>query len=137
MKTIKAGKKLYQLQNTSNLSENEVFRILETYRAELIQSIIAIGLETYIELRFNQRIGPKQQLDLKRNLYGLANSPIRAGEYTDICHSIFRFDYIVIPGAPFYHQIDERLRANLGQTEIRFRSPLKRTPTITSLIRTQ
>lgn len=137
MKTIKAGRKLYQLQNTSNFTENEVFGILKTYRAELIHSIIAIGLETYIELRFNQRIGPKQQLDLKRNLYALANSPIRTGEFTEICLSIFRFDYLVIPSAPFYHQIDERLRANLAQTEIRFRSPVKRTPTITALIRTR
>ena len=74
--------------------------------------------------------------DLERSLTGLAHSPVLPGEFVDIVNAIRKFDFYALPSEPFYRQIDERLRQGLIQTEINFRTSLKRTPRLYALSRT-
>lgn len=136
MKTIKAGRELFQISDSPNFAENEVFHLIQNFRASLVRSLIAAGLDTYIELRFRQRIGPQVLADLERSLTGLAHSPVLPGEFVDVVNAIRKFDFYALPSEPFYRQIDERLRQGLIQTEINFRTSSKRTPRLYALSRT-
>ncbi|MFN5171277.1 MAG: hypothetical protein ACK5DD_16795 [Cyclobacteriaceae bacterium] len=136
MKTIKAGRELIQLADNPKYVENEVFTVIRSYRAGLIQALLASGLDTYIELRFRQRISPQLLADLERSLTGLAHSALLPGEFPEVVNGIRKFDFYALPSEPFYRQIDERLRQGLVQTEINFRTSLKRTPRLHALART-
>jgi hypothetical protein len=133
MKTIKVGRELYPLPDNPDELETRMVEIVHTYRSELIQFLIATGLDLYLAIRFSKRIGSQPLSDLKRSLVGLANSHQLPEEFADILKAVNKYDYYVLPSATFYKQIDDRLQRNLVQTEISFKAPLKRTPRINVL----
>jgi hypothetical protein len=133
MKTIKVGRELILLPENPDALEKKMVAIVLSYRQELIQFLIATGLDLYLAIRFSKRIGSQPLSQLKRSLLGLANSHQLPEEFADILKAVNKYDYYVLPSAPFYKQIDDRLQRNLVQTEISFKTPRKQTPRINVL----
>ena len=104
-----------------NLVSIQLRTILQDHRATLIAKIIAGGIETYVDYKFNTKVSPKKIETLKLNLENLKDSGIDLEHYKTIYDAIAKNDFISLDNSVFYSEIDLNLKGYVFDPKLFFR----------------
>jgi hypothetical protein len=122
MKTIKTVNGMKKIDETNvNLVSIQLRTILQDHRATLIDKLIAGGIETYVDYKFNIKISPKKIQTLKLNLENLKDSGIDPEHYSSIYEAVAKNDFVSLDNSIFYNEIDLNLKGYVFDPKLFFR----------------
>lgn len=122
MKTIKTVNGIKKIEDWNvDLVPVQLRTILQEHRATLIDKLIAGGISTYIDYKFNTRVSPKRILTLKLNLENLRDSGIDINRYRPIFDAVSKNEFTNLDNSIFYTEIDLNIKGYVFEPQLFFK----------------